>query len=437
MEDRELQPVWSQEAEQGVLGACLLDPRCVPDVLSALIGDDFYSKKHGEIYRAITELDARRIPLDVITLGAEIKRLGFLHDPTLPAYLAELIALVPSAANVGQYVKTVRACRQRRRVMEAGQALIDAAKFSPSVERALDTAEQQIYAVQRGPAQSGFVSIATAMSQAMKELDRKMASPGRVGIPTGFDALDALLGGFEQGDLVIVAARPSMGKTAFALQAGLAAARAKYGTALVSLEMTTPQLVLRMLAADGKIETGRMKSGHITHSDWYVIAAKTGELEVLPIALNDSPEQTVAVMRSQLRQLTSRMPLGLVVVDYLQLIPESGDEPNREREISSITRSLKLLAKEMGVCVMALSQLNRRCDERTDKRPLMSDLRESGAIEQDADMILMLYRDEVYNQPSDHPGVAEVIVRKNRNGPTGFVELTWANQWTRFADLEH
>lgn len=436
MEDREAQAVWSQEAEQGVLGACLVDPRCVPDVLSALIGDDFYSKKHGEIYRAIRELDARRIPLDVITLGEEMKRLGLLRDPTIPAYLAELIALVPSSANVMQYVKTVRACRQRRKVAEVGQALIDAAKYNPSISGVLDAAERHIYAVQRGPTQSGFVSIATALSQAMKELDRKMASPGRVGIPTGFDALDALLGGLEPGDLVIVAARPSMGKTAFALQASLAAARAKYGTALVSLEMTTPQLVLRMLAADGKIETSRIKSGFLAHSDWQVIADKTGELEVLPIALNDSPEQTVAVMRSQLRQLASRMPLGMVVVDYLQLIPESGEEHNREREISSITRALKLLAKEMSVCVMALSQLNRRCDERMDKRPLMSDLRESGAIEQDADMILMLYRDEVYNQPSDRPGVAEVIIRKNRNGPTGSVELTWANQWTRFADME-
>lgn len=436
MEDREVQAMWSNEAEQGVLGACLLDPRCVPDILSALMVDDFYHTKHAEIYRGITELDARRIPLDVITLGDEIKRLGFLRDPTIPAYLAELIALVPSAANVGQYVKTVRACRQRRRVMEVGQALIDAAKFSPSVERALDTAEQQIYAVQRGPTQSGFVSIATALTQAMKELDRTRASPGTKGIPTGFDALDALIGGFDRGDLVIVAARPSMGKTALALQFGMAASRAQYGTALVSLEMTTPQLVLRMLAADGKIETGRMKSGYLTHSDWHIIAAKSGELEVLPIAINDSPEQTVSVMRSQLRQLSSRMPLGMIIVDYLQLIPESGGEHNREREISSITRSLKLLAKEMHVCVVALSQLNRRCEERMDKRPLASDLRESGSIEQDADMIFMLYRDEVYNQPSDHPGIAEVIVRKNRNGPTGSVELTWANQWTRFADLE-
>lgn len=436
MEFGELQAVWSNEAEQGVLGSCLIDPRCVPDVFSALIGDDFFSPRHREIYRAIGELDSRQIPIDVITLWEEIKRLGSLNDPTIPAYLAELIAAVPSAAHVKQYARTVRACRHRRRVSEIGHALIEAAKYTESIDAVLDAAERQLYEAQRGVHHAGFVPIASAISNTLKEMDRKAQLDAHGNIPSGFDGLDRIISGFAPTDLIIVAARPSMGKTAFSLQVALAAAKAGYGVALVSLEMATPQLILRMLASEGKLETGRLRSGQLTGSDWQVLAYTSGSLEALPIAINDSPDQTIPVIRSQLRQLTRKMPLGMVIVDYLQLIPDSYDAKRRQEEVSAASRALKLMAKELQVCMIALSQLNRECEHRPDKRPLLSDLRESGAIEQDADMVLALYRDEVYNQPSERPGIAEVIVRKNRNGPTGFAELTWANQWTRFADLE-
>lgn len=424
----------SEEAEQSVLGACLVDPRCLPDVLATLREDDFYSGKHRAIYGALSTLSKAGHPVDTITVTDVLRQAGTLDLAGGVAYLAELVSIVPHAAHVTQYGKAVRVARQRRDLLRLGHDLAQAAMTEPDVDALLERTERELFAINAAATVGGYVTLSKALQDTVADLSASEAHPGNVGIPSGFPTLDHFTGGWQRTDLVIVAARPSMGKTAFAVQAGCHAAKRGLGVALVSLEMGTAQLVKRMLAAEGEINAQHLRLGNLNREDWSKVANASNAIESLPLAINDSPGQTLLVMRSQLRQLASHMPLALVVVDYMQLIPSQGGARNREQEVSEASRSLKLLAKELNVCVMALAQLNRECERRPDKRPLLSDIRESGSIEQDADLVLALYRDEVYHDDTDKPGIAEVIVRKHRNGPTGFVELAWAEQWTRFSE---
>ena len=434
-------PPQNLEAEESVLGGVLLDNAALDRVVELVQPDDFYRGAHRKLFNAMLALSERSEPVDLITLSEALRSRGDLADVGGTAYLGELAERVPTAANVVHYAKIVRDRAVLRGLITAATEIATRGyEASGDVAELLDRAEQLIFEISERRVRNAFTKLSQVLVESIKTIERLYEQKQSVtGVPTGFVDLDRMLSGLQPSDLIIVAGRPSMGKTAIVLNvAEHAALRADVGVAVFSLEMAKEQLAMRMLCSEARVDLARVRTGHLTDREFPRLAMAAGRLGDAPIFIDDTPALSVLELRAKARRL-KRDPankLGLVIVDYIQLMRSSEGRDNREQEISEISRSLKALAKELHVPVLALSQLNRQVESRTPPVPRLADLRESGAIEQDADVIIFLYRDDYYNEDSDKKGLAEVIVAKQRNGPTGSVELTFLREFTRFENRE-
>lgn len=434
-------PPHSTEAEQAVLGGLMLDNSSWDQIADRISEHDFYRHDHRIIFRAIDALSADNNPADVVTIGEWLEGRGLLDEAGGLAYLGALAKDAPGSANLKAYADIVRERSVLRQLIRTGNEIASTG-FAPegrSVSELLEVAEQQVFEIaEKGSrGKKGFVGIKKLLNQAVDRIDSLFHSDKSLtGIPTGLDRFDSMTSGLQRGDLVIVAGRPSMGKTSFAMNlAEHAAIREKVPTAVFSMEMSGEQLALRMISSLGRIDQSKVRSGKLDDEDWPRITSAVTLMSEAPIFIDDTPAMSPTEMRARARRLKREHGLGLIVVDYLQLMQVSGTKENRTNEISEISRGLKTLAKELDVPVIALSQLNRNLEQRPDKRPVMSDLRESGSIEQDADIIVFIYRDEVYNENSPEAGTAEVIIGKQRNGPTGKVRAAFLGRFTRFENL--
>jgi len=434
-------PPQSLDAEQCVLGGILIDNTALDRVIEFLGADDFYREAHRKIFRAMQTLADKHEPSDLVTLSEALRARGELTDIGGNAYLAELADRVPTAANVASYAKIVRDRSVLRALISvATDVAASGYEASEDVDQMLDRAEEAIFRIRDRKTSGHFLRIGEFLTETFKQIEKLYDQKTPVtGVTTGFVELDRLTAGLQPSDLIIVAGRPSMGKTAFCLNmAESAALRNDVGVAVFSLEMSKEQLAMRMLCSEARVDLSRVRTGHLTDREFPRLAMAAGRLGDALIYIDDTPAITVLELRAKARRL-KRDPaskLGLIIVDYLQLMRAEGRD-SREQEISEISRSLKALAKELHVPVVALSQLNRQVESRNPPRPKLSDLRESGAIEQDADVIAFIYRDEVYNPDGpDNHGVAEVIVAKQRNGPIGSVTLTFQSAFTRFENRE-
>ena len=427
------------EAEQSILSAILIDNETFPEVLEILSEKDFYREAHATIFKAMLELFERSEPADLITLSNLLKKQGQLEAVGGASYLAELVDTVPMAVNATEYAKIVQEKAVLRRLIEQAAAITTRCfEDKRDVEDVLDFAERTVFEISESKIKPSFYALKDILTQTYQAVEDAYENKALVtGMPTGFPDLDKLTSGFQPGDLVIIAARPSMGKTALALNlARNACLETGQPAAIFSLEMSKEQLSLRMLSSEAKVDSGRMRGGWVSQSDLAKINRAAGALYDLPLFIDDSPAISALEIRAKTRRMKMNEGLGLVVVDYLQLMKGRASAERRDLEISEISRGLKALAKELNLPVVALSQLNRKVEERTNKRPVLSDLRESGAIEQDADVIMFIYREKVYNKDLDpsKSQLAELIVAKQRNGPTGTVNLVFQEEYTRFRD---
>jgi len=429
------------EAEQSVLGGILIENYAINKVLEILKPDDFYRESHRKIYEALIVLSERDEPADSITLTNELKNSGHLDSVGGVAYVASLIDLVPTAANIEYYAKIVKEKAILRKLIQTSTEIITQSyEDRGDVEGFLDEAERAIFDISENRVRPSFYPIKDVVKGSFKILERLYEKKELVtGVPSGFKDLDRMTAGFQPSDLIIVAGRPSMGKTAFCLNvAQYAAIEKKTPVAIFSLEMSKEQLVIRMLCSEAHVEGTKLRSGFLSESDWPRLTIAAGNLSDAPIYIDDTAALSVLELRAKARRLkTERGGLGMLIVDYLQLMKGRTRVESRQQEISEISRSLKALAKELNIPVIAVSQLSRKTEERTGNRPQLSDLRESGAIEQDADLILFIYRDEVYNRSEENPnrGKAEIIIGKQRNGPIGKIELAFLDKFTTFKEL--
>ncbi len=432
-------PPHSIPAEQSVLGGLMLDDEAWDKVADQVVTEDFYRREHQLIFRAMAALAQADQPLDVITLGEELERRGELNDAGGMPYLGMLANDTPSASNVAAYANIVREQSVIRQLIKVGNRIADRG-FRPEgrkVHQLLDEAENQVFQIaeQQAKGRSGFKPINKLLTETVNRIEELFASDSALtGVSSGFDDFDSRTSGLQKSDLIIVAGRPSMGKTTFAMNvAENVAISSGLPVAIFSMEMPGEALTMRMISSLGRINQQAVRSGKLDDDDWPRVMSAVSLLNNAQLFIDDTPAMTPTEVRARCRRLMKESgQLGLVVIDYLQLMqaPESGE--NRATEISAISRNLKALAKELNVPVIALSQLNRSLEQRPNKRPVMSDLRESGAIEQDADLIVFIYRDEVYNEDSPDKGKAEIIIGKQRNGPIGTVSLTFQGQYTRF-----
>lgn len=431
-------PPQNQEAEQSVLGGMLLDNEAIHRVVELVEPVDFYREAHRKIYQAVLDLYQRSEPADLVTVTAALKTAGALEAVGGAAYLAQLVDRVPSAANVGSYAKIIRDKAVRRRLIEGATEIADIGyRDEGNVDEFVDGAEKLIFEVAQKRLKKGFTPVKDIVKDSFKAIEQLYERRELItGVPTGYHELDRLTCGLQRSDLIIVAGRPSMGKTAFALNiVEHAAIEAGVICAVFSLEMSQDQLVRRMLCSRAEVDAGKLRGGFLSESDWPRLTRAAGLLSEAPILIDDSPALNVLEVRAKARRLQRERDLGLIIIDYLQLMRGVGRVESREREISEISRALKALAKELNIPIVALSQLNRGVESRQDKRPQLSDLRESGAIEQDADVIAFVYRDEMYNAESPDAGKAEIIIGKQRNGPTGKAVLSFRSSITRFDNL--
>ncbi|MGO9445464.1 MAG: replicative DNA helicase [Thiobacillaceae bacterium] len=434
-------PPHSVEAEQAVLGGLLLDNLAWDKIADLVNEQDLYRQDHRQILRSITRLIGENKPADVITVAEALQSRGELEGVGGLPYLAGLSSNTPSAANIRRYAEIVRERAVMRKLVETATGIADSA-YSPngrSATQLLDEAEQKVFEIAESGAHgaAGFSPIKPLLRQVMERVDELYSrdNPDDVtGVPTGFRDLDSKTSGLQPGDLIIVAGRPSMGKTAFSINiAEYVAIDTGLPVAVFSMEMASTQLVMRMIGSVGKLDQHRLRTGRLGEDDWPRLTYAMGKLNEAPVFIDETPALNPLELRARARRLARECgKLGLIVIDYIQLMSASSNGENRATEISEISRSLKALAKELNVPVVALSQLNRSLEQRPNKRPVMSDLRESGAIEQDADLILFIYRDEVYNPESQDKGTAEIIIGKQRNGPIGTVRLTFLGEYTKF-----
>jgi len=429
-------PPQNVDAEESILGGILLDPEAIGRVADLLVAEAFYINDHKEIYKAALALHHQAKPTDLMSVTTWLYDHELLEKVGGQSKLAQLVDRTVSAVNIDRFAALVMDKYLRRQLIEAGNEIVQLGyETSLELEIVLDQSEQKIFGLTQKRPQQGLVPISETLIQAFKEIESRQQDTALPGIPSNFYDLDAMTGGFQRSDLIIIAGRPSMGKTSFAV--GMARNIAEnLPVAIFSLEMSKEQLGQRLLASEAGIESNYLRTGRISQNQWGALSHALGTLSELPIYIDDTVSQTVMQMRSQVRRLLAEKgaELGLVLIDYLQLMEGSGSD-NRVQELSRITRSLKGLARELNVPVIALSQLSRSVESRSDKRPMMSDLRESGAIEQDSDLIIMLYRDEYYNPDTPDRGIAEIIITKHRNGPTGKVKLLFDPQFTRFRNL--
>ena len=431
----------SPQAEQAVLGSMLIDPDCIKDVMDKLQPEDFYLRANRDIFETIYHMFIYSRPIDGVTVAGEMERNGVYNDNTRD-YLVQLMDVTPTSANVMEYVKIVLDKSLMRQVAAAaGSITAMVQEGNGDAGDMLESAEQKVYAIRRGRSAQNMVTVSMVLQDVMNHLAELTASGGKTlpGLSTGLSAVDAKINGLNKSDLLLLAARPGMGKTSMALNVALSAAKESGKTvAIFSLEMSREQLVTRLIASEGLVENTRLVTGNLRESDWQRIAEAASSLSRMDIRIDDNPLLTVADMNAKCRRLEN---LGLVVIDYLQLMTSAGGKgysgENRQQAVSDISRMLKIMAKELQVPVLCLSQLSRANEKRDDKRPMLSDLRESGAIEQDADIVLFLYRDDYYNSDSEKRNVAECIVAKNRHGETGKLGLRWMPEYTAFGTLEN
>lgn len=434
-------PPQSIEAEQAVLGGMMLSPESINQLGDLLDPADFYLHSHRTIYRAIIELSEKNRPFDAITIGEWLSANNLSAKAGGTEYLIDLVSQTPSAANIRAYAEIVREKSVLRQLIEAGTEIVNKG-FDPEgrdIRELLSDAEQSVFRIaeQGARAKKSFVAIKDAAKDAYDQIIKRYDNQGSLsGLPSGFAELDELTSGLQKQDLIILAARPAMGKTTLALNiAEYAAMKTKKAVAVYSMEMSSGQLAQRLLSSIGRINANNLRSGALEEEDWSRLTMAIKMLTESKIFIDDTPALSPQELAFRARRLKREHDLGLIVVDYLQLMQVPGSKENRATEISEISRSLKALAKELDIPIVALSQLNRGLESRTDKRPVMSDLRESGGIEQDADIILFIYRDEYYNKDSQDKGLAEVIISKHRNGSTGMFKLKFFGEYTRFDNL--
>lgn len=438
-------PPHSIEAEQSILGGLLLDNSKWDVVGDKVIEDDFYRQDHRLLFRVVSRLATSGNPIDVITVSEELQRLGELENAGGMGYLAELAEKTPSASNVRSYANIVHERAVLRRLIQVSGEISDSA-FNPtgrSTNELLDDAERKVFKISESSAgqESGPSSVNPVLTKTLERIEELFDAPdGITGVTTGFKDLDDMTSGLQPSDLVIVAARPSMGKTAFAMNlVESAIIKAEKSVLVFSMEMPADSILMRMLSSLGQINQTRVRSGKLEEEDWPRLSSAAKMLKDRPLYIDDTAGLSPTEVRSRARRVARELKsdIGMIMIDYLQLMQIPGMNEGRTAEISEISRSLKALAKEMNCPVVALSQLNRGLESRTDKRPMNSDLRESGAIEQDADVIMFIYRDEYYNEESPDKGIAEIIIGKQRNGPIGKIKLQFQGQFTKFNDLSH
>lgn len=442
-------PPQNIEAEQSVLGAMLLEKEAIVRVMEILRPDDFYHDAHRIIYQGISELFNRSEPVDLITLSEQLRQRDSLESVGGVTYLTALVNSVPTAANVEHYARIVEEKAVLRKLIRVSTEIVsNCYNSNEEVEKIIDQAEQLIFNISQHRTSESFSLIKNVLMETFEKIEYLYNHKGGVtGVASGFADLDRITSGFQPSDLIIIAARPSMGKTALCLDiARNAAINSKLPVAIFSLEMSKDQLAQRMLCAEARVEGQRLRTGFLTEKDWPRLTYALGRLSEAPIFIDDTPSISIMEMRTKARRIKAEHGLGLMVIDYLQLMQSSNRIESRQQEISEISRSLKALARELKIPVIALSQLSRAVESRQDKKPMLSDLRESGAIEQDADVVIFIYRDEYYNaikeediisgKKTDNKGKAEIIVAKQRNGPIGSIELGFQKEFARFVVLE-
>ena len=433
-------PPHDTEAEQAVIGSMLTDKDAIISAIEVLKPEDFYREDNKTIYSAILNLYNRAEPVDIITLKSELSSMGSLEAVGGLEYLAQLPDKVPTTANVDKYIKIVEEKSLLRSLLKTANEIIKLGyDETQEVDFLMDQAEKKIFDTIQSRNQKGYSSIKDILVDTFTQLEQLYNQKQHItGVPTGFADLDYKTAGLHNSDLILVAARPAMGKSAFALNiASYAATRENTPVAIFSLEMSKEQMVNRILCSEAMVDSNKVRTGKIDDEDWAKLAQASGTLSESKIFIDDTPGISIMEIRAKCRKLKLEQNIGLVVIDYLQLVQGSGKKgSSREQEISEISRSLKILAKEINVPVIALSQLSRAPEQRPDHRPMLSDLRESGAIEQDADIVMFLYRDDYYNEDSEKKNIAEVILAKHRSGSTGTVELLWLGNYTKFANIE-
>ncbi|WP_183359592.1 replicative DNA helicase [Geomonas limicola] len=434
-------PPQSVEAEMSILGGILVDNEAINRALEILRPDDFYRESHRKIMQSMIELNERGEPCDLITMSTILKKKGELEEVGGGAYLATLVDFVPMAANIAYYCKIVKEKSITRKLISAATDIATQGyEDKVNVEELLDGAQKVIFEIAENKIQRAYFPVSEILKDTIKNIELLYEKKELVtGVPTGYLDLDKMTAGFHAGDLVIIAGRPAMGKTTFAINAAEYAAidsEKTYPAAIFSLEMPKEQLVERLLCSLARVDLSRLRTGHLNENDWPKLTKAAGRLHDSKIFIDDTPSLSIMELRAKARRLKSEHNIGIIVIDYLQLMRGGPNPESRQQEISDISRSLKGLAKELSIPVVALSQLNRGLEQRTDKRPMMSDLRESGAIEQDADIIMFVFREEVYDKENeDLKGKAEVIIGKHRAGPTGTVHLAFRGEYTRFENL--
>ena len=428
------------DAEQAVLGSMLTDNDAVAEAIETLKEEDFYRDDNKAIFEAVLNLYSKSEPVDIITLKDELESMGKFEQVGGFEYLANLPDKVPTTANVQKYIKIVEEKSLLRNLIKTANEIIDLGYSSTEdVEDIMDKAERKIFDIMQRKSQKGYTPIKDVLVESFTKLEELYNRKQHItGVPTGFVELDYKTAGLHGSELILVAARPAMGKTAFALNiAANAALRGNVPVAIFSLEMSKDQLVNRILCGEAMVDSNKVRTGKLEEDDWVKLAGAIGPLSESEICIDDTPGISIMEIRTKCRKLKMEKNIGLVVIDYLQLVQGSNKRSgSREQEISEISRSLKILAKEINVPVIALSQLSRAVEQRPDHRPMLSDLRESGAIEQDADIVMFLYRDDYYNKESEKKDIAEVIIAKQRGGSTGTVELLWMGNYTKFVNLE-
>lgn len=434
-------PPHNIEAEQAVIGAIFLEPEAFSTASELLRPDDFYRAGHQRIFQAMTTLSDRGEPIDLVTVTTLLSSDQVLDEVGGVSYLTDLASSVPTAANISYYSKIVEEKALLRRLIRTATDIVTTSfEKEGDVDGALNEAEKNILEVSGRTNAGSFKEIKDVLIEVYDNIEQLHQNSGAVtGVPTGYRDLDKITSGFQRNDLIIIAARPSVGKTAFALNiAQNVATKTDESVAIFSLEMGADQLVSRMLCAEGNIDSQRLRTGNLESDDWGKLTMAMGSLSNAGIFIDDSPGIRVSEIRSKCRRLKQEHGLGMIIIDYLQLIQGSGNsQENRQQEVSEISRSLKGLARELEVPLIALSQLSRGVEQRQDKRPMMSDLRESGSIEQDADIVGFLYRDDYYDTESEQQNIIEIIISKQRNGPTGTVELAFVKEYNKFVDLDH
>lgn len=424
------------EAEQAILGALLIDRNALSEVSGRLRADCFYLEKHKELYEAIISLYEESMPVDIVTVSDVLTRRGTLEKVGDMDYIAHLANSVVTTTNVAHYVSIIEDKALLRSLIENSGKIMDMG-YEGALEglEVLNQAEKSVFDLSQGLNRTGLEAINSLLDKTFSQLEELcMNKSDLTGVPSGFIDLDRKTSGFQNSDLILVAARPAMGKTSFVLNVAVNAALRNFPVAIFSLEMSRTQLVNRILALESMVELEKMRTGRLETDDWKKIGYTLGPLAKSPIYIDDNASTNTMEMMSKLRKLKLEKGLGLVVIDYLQLMEGRKKNDNRQQEISEISRSLKIMAKELDVPIIALSQLSRAPEQRTDHRPILSDMRESGAIEQDADMVMFLYRDDYYNDETEKRNIVEVIISKHRNGSTGTVELAWMPEFTKFGN---